>query len=58
MKTHRPHARLAFGQGRASDGNRELPEEVAVAVSYNGLDPGGDDGDARPIWWILPTDSR
>jgi FdhD protein len=36
MKTHRPLARLAFGQGRASDGSRELPEEVAVAVSYNG----------------------
>lgn len=36
MKTHRPLPRLAFGQGRASDGSRELPEEVAVAISYNG----------------------
>lgn len=36
MITHRPLARLAFGQGRASDGSRELPEEVAVAVTYNG----------------------
>lgn len=36
MRTHRPLARLAFGQGRASDGSRELPEEVAVAVTYNG----------------------
>ncbi|MFA9231056.1 MAG: formate dehydrogenase accessory sulfurtransferase FdhD [Microgenomates group bacterium] len=36
MDTHRPHARLAFGQGRASQGQRELPAEVAVALSYNG----------------------
>jgi FdhD protein len=36
MNTHRPLPRLAFGQGRASDGSRELPEEVAVAISYNG----------------------
>lgn len=36
MKTHRPLPRLAFGQGRASEGSRELPEEVAVAISYNG----------------------
>lgn len=36
MKTHRPLPRLAFGQGRASEGFRELPEEVAVALSYNG----------------------
>jgi FdhD protein len=36
MNTHRPLPRLAFGQGRASDGSRELPEEVAVALSYNG----------------------
>lgn len=36
MNTHRPLPRLAFGQGRASDSFRELPEEVAVAISYNG----------------------
>ena len=36
MNSHRPLPRLAFGQGRASDGSRELPEEVAVALSYNG----------------------
>lgn len=36
MKTHRPLPRLAFGQGRAFEGSRELPEEVAVAISYNG----------------------
>jgi FdhD protein len=36
MQTHRPLPRLAFGQGRASDGARALPEEVAVALSYNG----------------------
>jgi FdhD protein len=36
MITHRPLSRLAFGQGRASGGFRELPEEVAVALSYNG----------------------
>ncbi len=36
MITHRPMPRLAFGQGRASGGFRELPEEVAVALSYNG----------------------
>jgi FdhD protein len=36
MNSHRPLPRLAFGQGRASDGFRELPEEVAVAISYNG----------------------
>jgi FdhD protein len=36
MIIHRPLARLAFGQGRASDGFRDLPEEVAVAITYNG----------------------
>ena len=36
MITHRPFARLAFGHGRVTDGLRELPEEVAVALSYNG----------------------
>lgn len=35
MKTHRPLPRLAFGPG-ASGNSRELPEEVAVAISYNG----------------------
>lgn len=36
MITHRPLPRLAFGQGRALGSTRELPEEVAVALSYNG----------------------
>lgn len=36
MITHRPLARLAFGPGRAQEGRRDLPEEVAVALSYNG----------------------
>lgn len=35
MQTHRPLPRLAFGPG-ASGNSRELPEEVAVAISYNG----------------------
>ena len=36
MRTHRPLPRLAFGPGGASSGSRELPEEVAVAISFNG----------------------
>ncbi len=36
MQTHRLQPRLAFGSGVASDGSRALPEEVAVALSYNG----------------------
>ncbi len=36
MKTHRPLPRLAFGPGGSSSGLRELPEEVAVAISFNG----------------------
>ena len=36
MTTHRPLPRLAFGRGRALGGVRDLPEEVAVALSYNG----------------------
>lgn len=36
MQTHRPLRRLAFTAGRASDDSRVLPEEVAVALSYNG----------------------
>jgi len=35
MITHRPLPRLSFGTG-ASSGSRELPEEVAVALSFNG----------------------
>ncbi len=37
MQTHRPLARLAYGPA-AGNGppNRVLPEEVAVAISYNG----------------------
>lgn len=37
MQTHRPLPRLAFGPGAlAASGNRLLPEEVAVALSFNG----------------------
>ncbi len=36
MQTHRQKTRLAFGSGAHSDGSRVLPEEVAVALSYNG----------------------
>lgn len=36
METHRPLARLAFRAGAFRDGSRELPAEVAVALSYNG----------------------
>lgn len=36
MNLHRALPRLAFGQGRVSEGLRDLPEEVAVALSYNG----------------------
>jgi FdhD protein len=36
MKTHRPLNRLAFGPGGSTSGSRELPEEVAVAISFNG----------------------
>lgn len=35
MITHRPLPRLSFGAG-ASSGSRQLPEEVAVALSFNG----------------------
>lgn len=36
MQTHRPMPRLTFGSGAVGQGNRTLPEEVAVALSYNG----------------------
>lgn len=41
MQTHRPLQRLTFGSGVASgscaaSASRELPEEVAVALSFNG----------------------
>ena len=36
MRTHRPLQRLAFGPGGSTSGSRELPEEVAVAISFNG----------------------
>ncbi|NBZ89061.1 formate dehydrogenase accessory sulfurtransferase FdhD [Stagnihabitans tardus] len=36
MKGHRPQSRLAFGSGGQTPGARELPEEVAVAISFNG----------------------
>lgn len=35
MKTHRPLPRLVFGRGGVGN-TRELPAEVAVAISYNG----------------------
>ncbi len=36
MKTHRPFSREPHGTRGGSDSMRMLPEEVAVAVSYNG----------------------
>jgi FdhD protein len=36
MQTYRALPRLSFGAGAASQGQRALPEEVAVALSYNG----------------------
>ena len=36
MQSHRPLSRLAFSGGRFAQGSRALPEEVAVALSYNG----------------------
>jgi len=36
MQTHRPLPRLSFGAGAPTSGSRELPEEVAVALSFNG----------------------
>lgn len=36
MQTHRPLPRLSFGMGAGQTGTRELPEEVAVALSFNG----------------------
>lgn len=36
MPAHRPFPRLAFGQGLVLHGHRNLPEEVAVALSFNG----------------------
>ena len=36
MKTHRPLPRMAFGAMRIDQGARVLPEEVAIALSYNG----------------------
>ncbi|MFN3844515.1 MAG: formate dehydrogenase accessory sulfurtransferase FdhD [Paracoccaceae bacterium] len=36
MRPHRPLSRLSFAGGIARAGVRELPSEVAVALSYNG----------------------
>ena len=36
MQTHRPLPRLSFGTGAAQAGARILPEETAVALSFNG----------------------
>ena len=36
MQTHRPLPLRAFGRGPVRPGSRELPEEVAVALSFNG----------------------
>ena len=36
MPTHHPLPRLAHSGGTAAAGNRELPDEVPVALSYNG----------------------
>lgn len=48
MITHRPLSRLVFGQSRASGSLRELPEEVAVALSYN--------GSTRAVMMATPAD--
>ena len=48
MITHRPLPRLVFGQSRASGSLRELPEEVAVALSYN--------GSTRAVMMATPAD--
>lgn len=36
MRLHRPLPRLSFGIGAGLTGSRELPEETAVALSFNG----------------------
>ena len=36
MQASRPFQRLSFGAGAVSQGSRTLPEEVAVALSFNG----------------------
>ena len=36
MQTHRSMPRLTYGSGAVGQGSRALPEEVAVALSYNG----------------------
>ena len=36
MQGHRPLPRLAYRSGVLTEGSRALPEEVAVALSYNG----------------------
>ena len=36
MQASRPFQRLSFGAGAVSQGSRILPEEVAVALSFNG----------------------
>lgn len=36
MQTHRSVPRLTYGSGAVGQGSRALPEEVAVALSYNG----------------------
>ncbi len=36
MQTHRNMPRLFFGAGAEQSGRRDLPEEVAVALSFNG----------------------
>lgn len=36
MRSHRPLSRLSFREGRVVQGPRDLPEEVPVALSFNG----------------------
>lgn len=36
MRPHRPQSRLSFRDGRVVEGPRDLPEEVPVALSFNG----------------------
>lgn len=50
MKGHRPLSRLAFGPGGSTPGTRELPEEVAVAISFN--------GSTQAVMMATPADLR
>ena len=50
MNAHRPLSRLAFGADGPSEGSRALPEEVAVAISFN--------GSTQAVMMATPADLR